>query len=165
MAVAFDLIFTFEDDSGDTSTTTVNIPTSFSLAQYIEFGRALAQLIDPLTGAKITSAEMGVTADISAVTSNTADTGSDVQDVGRFTFTTGQNRKVSLSVAGISSTVLADGTNNIDVADANVVALVNAMTNGLATAGGTIQPTDIGEDDVVSLVSGLRKTRGRGVRA
>lgn len=165
MALTYSIVYEFEDDSGDVGTTEVNIPTSFALADYIEFGQGMATFLDNITSGIIRSAALAVDVDLSSVTNNTAAVGSDVEELGSFQYSTAQNRRVQVNVAGLIETTVLPNSDDLDViGNANVAAFNNAMLNGIAVTAGTIIPCDVGSDDLTSLVYAREAFRSSGVR-
>lgn len=158
------LIYTVIDDSGERGTTAISLPTGFSLAQFGEFGSDMATLLDALLGGKVESAEISFGVDISSLTSNTALSTSDVEEIGSFQFLTVGGYKVQVNVPAIDELLVASGSDDIDLADADVVAFVTAMESGIVTAGGTVEPTDVAEDDIVSTVFARERFRASGIR-
>lgn len=165
MAVAFEVIYTAIDDDGDRGTTTVKVPTGFSLSDYGEFGAAMATLIDAMMAGKVESADLCFTADVTGLLANTADNDSDVEEIGAFQFDTFENRLVSINVPGLDELKVTAGTDDIDTSDPDVAALLTAVEVGINTAGGTISPCDIGEDDIVSLRTARERFRSSGARS
>lgn len=165
MAVAFELIYEVEDDSGDVATTTVKVPTGFSLTQYGEFGAALATALDAILAGKVIGADICTNVDVSAIVGNSATQDSDVEEVGSFQFATSEGRKVNVNLPTFDEVNhVAAGTDDIDQANGNVTNFISAMENGLATTGGTIAPCDVGEDDIDTVVFAREKFRSSGRR-
>lgn len=164
MAVPFQVVYTTEDASGDKATTAIDVPITFSLAQYGEFGVAMALLIDAFIGGVVTSAALTINIDLSALTSNATLSTADVEEVGAFLFTTAEGRPVDVNVPCIIETLEAAGSDNLDQADVDVAAFIAAMEDGIATTGGTIAPTDRGEDDLVTTTYARSELRNSGKR-
>ena len=49
-------------------------------------------------------------------------------------------------------------------ADPEVAAFISMMEDGIVTAGGTIQPCDVGESDITNLIYAREKFRASGRR-
>jgi len=158
------VIYTVIDDSGDRATTTVNLPTGFSLSQFGEFGSAMATLVDAMLGGKVESAEICFPVDVSGLTSNTALSTSDVEEIGAFQFRTVDNFPVRVNVPCIDELLVASGSDDLNQGDADIAAFIAAMENGIVTTGGTISPTDVGEDDIVNTDFARERTRATGTR-
>lgn len=161
---ASQIIYTAIDDSGERGTTAINLPTGFSLAQFGEFAESMATLVDAILGGKVESAEICFGVDISALTSNTALSTSDVEEIGAFQFLTLGNFPVAVNVPCIDELLVASGSDDIDQSDADIIAFISAMESGISTAGGTISPTDVAEDDIVTTVSARERFRASGTR-
>ncbi|NIT56287.1 MAG: hypothetical protein GWN00_08645 [Aliifodinibius sp.] len=164
MAVAFEVVYEVTDRDGDTATTTVKVPTGFSLAQYGEFGAAMATLLDAILGGRVSGADFCFIVDISGLTGNTQSPTSDVEEVAKFQFRTTEGRPVNVNIPTMDEAIVAGGTDDINQADPAVAPFIAAMENGLSTAGGTISPCDIGEDDIVLTVFAREGFRSRSRR-
>lgn len=164
MSSAVQIIYTVQDDDGDTSTTTIHTPTGFTLAQWGEFGSAMATLLDAILAGKIINADICFGVDISGLTSNTALSTSDREEIGAFQFRTLQGYKVNVNIPGLDELVVASGSDDLDQADPDVAAFITAMESGVAVTGGTVSPCDIAEDDIVSTVFARERFRSSGSR-
>ena len=164
MALAPQIIYTAIDASGERGTTAVNLPDGFTLAQFGEFGAAMATLLDGVLGGKVESAEICFSVDISAFTSNTALSTSDVEEIGAFQFKTSDNLPVNINIPGIDETLVAAASDDIDIADTDIAAFITAMETGFVTTGGTISPCDVAETDIVSLTTARERFRASGKR-
>lgn len=164
MAIAIAVNYTISDDDGDTATTTVHVPNTFSIAQYTEFTRAMADLVDNIIAGHVDSAELTVTIDISSLTGNNAQSGSDVEEIGAFTFRTAEGREVVVNIPGINESMVAANSDDLDQLDTDIAAFTTAMLNGIAVAGGTPQPCDANEGDLTVLVSAREEFRASGKR-
>jgi len=164
MAIAIAVTYEFTDDSGETATTTIHVPNTFSIAQYTEFGRAMADLLDNIVSGVVSNAELTVTLDISALTGNNAQSGSDVEEVGAFLFRTAEGREVSVNIPGINESMVSANSDDLDQLDTDIAAFTTAMLNGIAVAGGTPQPCDANEADLTTLVFAREQFRASGKR-
>lgn len=164
MVAALEIIVSIEDNDGDVGTTTLKVPNGFSLAQYAEFGAAMSGIMDDFIGGRISGADLCFTADLSALNFNFLDGSADVEDLGAFQFRTGDGRPVRMNVPGLIEAVVPAGSDDINVADPLIAPLTAMMTDGLAVTGGTIQPCDVGEDDIVGLESARERFRASGSR-
>jgi len=154
----------YRDQAGKGSTNTLFVATGLTLAQYDEGLKLLAPLLDDVTGAVIDNMAFTQDVDISAITGNTPAGSSDVQDVGAFGFRTTENRPVNINVPGILDTLSVAGSDDLDQVDADVSAFISAIEDGLVTAGGTIIPTDVDEDDIATLIYAREEVRNSGSR-
>lgn len=164
MAIAFQVVYTYVDDSGDTATHAIDIPTTFSLAQYTEFGRAMAGLLDDIVHGRIQSAQLVINVDISGLTSNALVADSDVEELGSFQFDTGEGRYVLINIPAFDEGMVLAGSDNIDLSDPAVAAFVTAIETGIAVTGGTISPCDVNEDDLQFLSFAREMFRSSGKR-
>lgn len=164
MAIAAAVTYEFTDDSGETATTTVHIPNTFSIAQYTEFARAMADLMDNIVSGVVSRAELTFTLDVSALTGNNAQANSDVQEIGAFLFRTAEGREVSINIPGINESTVAANSDDLDLLDTNIAAFTTAILNGIAVAGGTPGPTDANEADITTIVYAREQFRASGAR-
>lgn len=164
MALTNEITYTLEDDSGDSATTGINVPTAFSLAQFTEFARAMAGFIDDIVSGLVARAELTVNIDLSALTGNTVGAGSDVQEINSYQFATAVGRPVSVNVPGTDETDVSAGSDELNQLDTQQAAFVNAMVNGIAVTGGTIQPSDIDSEDITAIVFARESARASGKR-
>lgn len=158
------IIYTVIDDSGDRATTAINVPTGFSLSQFGEFATAMATFLDAILGGKVESAEIAFSVDLSGLTSNTALSTSDVEDIGAFAFETAGGFPVKMNIPGIDELLVLSGSDDLDQADADIAAYIAAMENGIAVTAATISPTDVAEDDITVTVHARERFRASGTR-
>lgn len=158
------VIYTVLDDDGDRATTTINIPTGFSLSQIGEFGAAMATLVDAILHGKVESAEVSFSVDISALINNITGGTSDVEEIAAFKFTAANGFPVNVNLPGMDEGFVAPGTDDLDQSLPAVAAFITAMETGIAVTGGTISPCDVGESDIVATNSARERFRASGKR-
>lgn len=151
MALAFEIIATLSDESGDDATTTIKVPSGFSLSQYGEFAVAMSSLVDDMLSGRVDGLDLCLTADISGLTGNLVGAASDVEEVGRFQFRTVDGRPVKLNLPALNESLVAVGTDDLDLVDPAIAAIEAMMVDGIAVTLATITPCDVAEDDIVSL--------------
>jgi hypothetical protein len=159
MAIAFEVVYEYTDDSGDKAESAIKLPTIFTLEQYTEFVRAMAVLVDKVVVGIVSRAGIRVAIDVSSLTDNTVLGLSDVEDVGAFQFATVDSRPVRVNIPGIQESLVLAGSDDIDTGAAPVAAFNTAMLSGIAVTAATIQPTDVAEDDIDSLVFARERFR------
>jgi hypothetical protein len=164
MAIAFEITYTVQDDSGDTATAAIHIPNTFSLSQYTEFGRAMADLVDNMVHGLLLSADLTITLDISALTGNAVTPFADVEEIGAYLFVTGENRPVSVNLPGIAESHVLAGSDDIDQLQSAEAAFITAMVTGIAVTGGTVAPCDVNEADITDIVYAREQFRSSGKR-
>lgn len=164
MALTYGLTYTLTDDSGDSATFTISLPTAFSLAQFTEFGRAMANFVDDMVSGLVARCELTVGISVATLTGNTAAAGSDVEEINSYQFTTAAGRPVSINVPGTDETDVSPNSDELNQVDTQQAAFINAMVNGIAVTGGTIQPTDIDGEDVTAIVYARESARASGKR-
>lgn len=158
MAIAVTLNFTLQDDKGKTSKTELKVPTGFTIADYVAFGEAAAQLIANISDAQVTSCSVSFGVDLSslglkaaaALVSNVA-----VKMQGIWNTASGIIAK--WLVPSPHDTQVTAGSDDFDQTDVSVAPVITAMEDGIAVTGGTIQFTN-GRGDDISAVSTLKQT-------
>ena len=164
MALTYELTYTLSDDSGESATTSIHLPTAFSLAQFTEFGRAMADLVDNVVSGLVSRAELTLNFDISAITSNLAGTGADVEEISSFQFATAAGRPVNINVPGTIETMVIANSDELDQSNADIAAFITAVEDGIAVTGGTITVTDVDSEDVTTTVYAREAARASGKR-
>lgn len=165
MAVAgVEAIYTIRDRKDKTAETTIYAPSGFTVANYKLWAGQLAEVIDGLLSGRVDTCDIGFAVDISALTGNTADPASDVEETGEFQFVTSEGRPVMLVVPGINELLVTTGTDELDQTEAAVAAVIAMMESGLVVAAATIQPTDVGEIDISTTVYAVERFRNSGKR-
>lgn len=164
MAKATDLTYSVEDADGDVATTTVKVPSTATLVDLQEFAEAQATLIDAVLDGKIIGAGGSFNIDISGLTVNLSSGADDVEDIGSFQFRTVDGRPVIVNIPCLDEDKVIVGADDLDQTDTDVAAFIAMMTSGLAVTGGTIIPTDVGEDDIVAIDYARERFRASGKR-
>lgn len=155
MALAVSVRFSFVDAKGKTSFTKVNVPTGFTIANYIEFGQDFAQLLTNISEGQITGASATFALSLSGLGLKTVVSG--VADAGQKAFfifrsaVTGFTKR--LFVPTLSELKVTAGSDDIDQADVDVAAFITAMEDGIVVTGGTISPVDSRAQDLVAVSS------------
>ena len=158
------LDFVWTDNAGKPATAGYHVDPALTKDNYNDAGRALALLLDPISNGILQSGSFSVPLDVSALTSNLADPGSDVEEIGELLMTSLAGEPVSINIPGISVLTFIPGSNVLDVAEVNLAALINALENGIAVTLATIAPTDIDESDILSVDTARKKIRPSGTR-
>lgn len=164
MPIPFTIDVVYRDESGSRATAGYHVGSELTQPQYVEGGQALAPLLDDFTDGVIESMSLTVPVDISGLTDNTAEVGSDVEEAAEFGMITTENRGVSVVIPGLLSDYFTPGSDDLDQSDPLLAPLISMFENGLATTGGTIQPCDVGEIDVSSVIRARKITRPSGTR-
>lgn len=155
MPLAVSIRFSFVDNKGKTSFTKINVPNGFSIANYIEFGQGMAQLLTNISEGQITGASATFNMDLSgaglkSVASGLADAGQKAFFIFRSAVTGFTKR---MFVPTLSELKVVAGSDDIDQADLDVAAFITAMEDGIVVTGGTISPTDSRAQDLVAVSS------------
>lgn len=165
MAIALSVIYTVIDDSGDRGTTEIRVPSGFSLAQYGEFGAAMATLVDAMLSGKVEGADLCIAVDITGLVGNVVNPGADTKELAAFQFLTTEQRPVYLNVPTLDEVKVEFNSDNLNLGDGAVSALMAAMEDGISVTGGTISPCDVAEDDIVTTVYARERFRASGTRS
>jgi hypothetical protein len=156
--------YTLTDEAGETASFGVDVPATFTLAQYDEFAAAYAILVDDIVGGIVSKAVLKRSVDVGDLTDNGVGVASDIEDIGAFSFRTAEFRRVRVNVPGLLESLVIPNSKELDLSEPAVAAIVVAMTSGIAVTGGTIQPSDIQEDDIIALEDALERFRASGRR-
>lgn len=165
MPEPYALTWTVEDQAGKTATFTEFIASGLTLAQMTEGALAHAPLIDGIIGGIIRGAEICIGVDLSGLTGNVAAGTSDVEEVGEFVFVTAQNREVRVNLPCMNDTASIVGSDDLDQADVNVDAFIDAMVAGLTVVGGNMSPVDVDENDITAVKIARERVRNSGSRS
>lgn len=158
------LTTTVSDQAGKTATMTEFIADNLTIAQIEEGAIAHSAQIEGLLSGIISRMEFCVGVDLSGLTGNVAAGTSDVEEVGEFIFVTGQGREVNLNLPCINDTTSPAGSDDLDQGDANIAPIIDAMINGLTTAGGVLAPCDVDENTIISVKVARERVRNSGSR-
>ena len=153
MALAVTINVTIADAKGKSSVTKIRVPTGFSLTQYGEAATAFAQLICNLTDGIITEVSVSVPIDLSGATIRAFATS--IADVAKKALFV-----VRSSVAGLYSKFFfptynegnnITGSDQLDIADADVAAMISLIETGVNVSGFIAQPNDIRGNDLTDV--------------
>lgn len=164
MALPFDIIYSVVDAKGRTSTTSIKVPDTFNIADYTSFAAQMATLIDALLAGRVTGADLCLNIDISGLNFNTLFGPADVEELAAFEFDTVDGRTVNVNVPCLDEGIVLAGSDALDLANPAVANFISLMENGFAASGGTVEPCDIGEVDIVSTISAAERFRSSGSR-
>ena len=166
MAVALEIIFGVEDESGKESTFSLFVPTSFDISDYVEAAIGIGEFIDILLRGKFRSiADLCLNVDLSGLTGNIEDVDSDVEEIASFQFETLDDRHVALNIPCLDETVVLPATKELDQTAPAVASIIALMETGVTTAGGQILPCDVGEIDINATDYARERSRNSGTAA
>ena len=164
MAVT-ELIFEVEDASGDKATTSVKVISTTTVTLMEGFASGFATALNNIIAGKILSAAASLGVDISALTGNGVGDLADVEHIGKFEFLSLLGFRTKLNIPALSEITLgATTSDSLDQAQVSIAALIAAMEDGVSVTGALIQPCDIGESDLVSVVFAREAFRNSGAR-
>lgn len=153
MAASVSVLFTIRDAKGETSQLEVHLPSTLSLAQWTGFASQCAVLIDAVIGGAITRVGIVIAVTLPGGIKSAALTNSDVEEGAKFQFATAGGFRTGFRIPTFLETLIASNSRAVDLEDADVAALVNAIEEGLTVSSVVIQPSDGRDDDVVALTS------------
>jgi hypothetical protein len=146
------ITFNFRDNDGKSSSVEVQIAGATLPAAAVTFANSLRPLVSALSDAVLVGQNIiiGYYEDALGAIPR-----SDVEDKGVINFNTATGQRSSIAIPSIVESALQANNQDIDGTNADVTALVNAMTLGLA---GT-QPAGAGGNDLVSVASSYKQNR------
>lgn len=148
--MAWTMNFTFRDDENHTSVVSINFADSVVTANLASAATAFLVVLAPLTDAAFVKATITRT----LLTGSTSPvTGADIEIGARFIWgVAGSAKRTLMKIPAFVRSKLVENSKVVDVADADVIDFVDAMTDGL-TAVTLFAPTnDDGDNDIESLV-------------
>jgi len=142
------------ETSGKTGSTGIWIPSSTTLANAINAAKAFALLVEPAIEGAITLASITLPVSLVGVTTRPAPIdGSSLSEGIMFGYRTGSNFKTSFRLPTINEGAFLPDR-SVDLADANILAINNAMVGGLDLTGvggtGTVNPANISDEDITA---------------
>jgi len=154
MIQATEIVYTIQDEKGNKSTLTVWIPSSTLLADALEFAQKFGDLIDNVIDGIITRIGLIFSAALTGTMKTVVNPGADVEEGANFIYRSALGFPFRHRFATFMESKITPGSRAVNVADADVVALVNAITDGLTmTSLNVVRPTEHREDDIASLVT------------
>lgn len=159
MAIAPKIRFKVTDNDNDLANTEIHVPSGLTIAQYEAFANAYANAIDDIVLGKVdTKGTMTIPVDISALTGNTLDPASDVEQVAAFQFLDTNGEPVDINVPGLLLADVVAGTDGLNMADTEIAAFITLIETG----DGTVAPCSVSEADIVSTLYARKETRASG---
>jgi len=147
------------DNDNDPANTSIRVPSGLTIAQYGAFANAYANLVDDIVLGRVDpKGTMTIPVDISALTGNTLDPASDVEQIAAFQFLDTNGEPVDINVPGLLLADVVAGTDGLNTADTEIAAFITLVETG----DGTVAPSSVAEADIVSLVYARKETRASG---
>jgi len=152
------LFYTIQDADGDKSTIEIPFPASFNLANTSAVVAAFAAVLNPLLNGGLVSAGARVEIDLSGSWGSGAMLISDIQEQAQFLFRVVGGFPKLLNLPTFIETFFNNGgaDKTVDMGDADIVAFVNAMEDGLTVSSVLYQPSDYRGADIVSTESAVQ---------
>lgn len=147
------ILVTMEDAKGLDSVHAVNLSEGLLLTQYEGWAQAYALLVDAVTGGRVKRIGMGISFDLPGGLKATAVAGSDVEEGAKFQFATTTGFPTGFRIATFLESLISSNSRAVDLEDADVAALVDAIETGITVTATLIPPVDSRGDDVAALTS------------
>lgn len=155
MAISWNIIYGIVDEKGAISSTEIHVPGATTFTNALAFAVEMGGLIDTLISGQLY--RFGIVADeiFTSGVKTAPEDGSDVEEGGRFQFVTDEGHFTSLRLPTFREEYIVPETRNIDTADADVLAFVTAMIDGIDLAGAlpVVAPSDARDEDIDGLSS------------
>jgi hypothetical protein len=166
MAHAIQVIYTIKDNKGKLATCTVKVPTGLTVEDYVEFAQEMGTLVVNMTTGQIVNVGVAITVDILPGWPTEPGLTSDVEEKGSMQYMAAGNWRTGVKLPTLSELLVTDGSDNLDLADAAVLAFNNAMIDGINLPVGLVlvAPTDARENQIESLVFAREVFRASGKR-
>lgn len=133
MVLAFTLVFNMKDETDKPSSTKLRLPTTFAIADYVEFAQAAGQLILNLSQSRITNISLTIDFDFSALgLSSIILTAANIGKKAKFlweTAVTGFNAR--FEVPTVDESIFLAGTDDMNVSDPLVAPFILKIENGI----------------------------------
>lgn len=161
--MAHTLEISIVDGKNRTSTTTVQLPIGFTLAQYSAYALALRNaLLNVITGG-FRGAELCVEVDLSGVLQvGKPLVASDVEEIGEFVYQAANGLRTQVNIPAYDEANTALGSDVIDDSLAAVIAFNGFMVNGFDPGTGNVEPCDIGGSSIAALLTQRERFRNSG---
>lgn len=159
MPISPKITFEVFDNDNDDAETSIHVPSGFTTAEYGTFANDYANAMDDIVlGRVATKAIMTIPVDLSALTGNTLDPASDVEQIAAFQFLDTNGEPVDVNVPGLLLADVVAGTDGLNTADTEIAAFITLMEDG----NGVIAPSSVAEADIVSTIYARKETRASG---
>lgn len=159
MARAVDIRFGFIDSKGKKASTVIHVPTGFTLADYDEFGEAMAQLLSNISQGQITQGSISYSVDLSGLGLKTsAVTLASISRKLRLRFQTAATGFLAkMLIPAVRETLIGAGSDDADQGDTDVAATISLFEDGIAVTGGTMTFTNSRDHDITSVIEAKEK--------
>lgn len=147
--------FTIRDGKGAESTTLLHVPSNTEIGNFKIFIQNTAGFIDAIIKGKVVGLGLAIGVALPGGLKSAADALSDVEEIGRFVFSTADGGKPRMNIPTIDEAKVLTGTANIDLADTDVDAFVTQMVDGQTISAQAQHPSDIDGHDIESLESAI----------
>lgn len=164
MAVPYTLDYVFKGNGPKRGTIGVHTAVGKTLAQYAEGAGVLASALDAFTNGILESGSITIPMDLSGLTGNTAAINSDVEEGAELGMITTAGEPVTTIIPAPPQTFFIEGSDDLDQSAPGLTELISMLENGLLTTGGTIQPTDVEQVDIVDVIRARKITKPSGTR-
>lgn len=154
MALAVGVTFTIVDNANKPSTTTIYVPTGFSIVQYGEFAAAAAQLIADLSDGQLTSVSVSIPLSLAGATIRAvAGLAADIAEKVKFSAGSAINGlRAFFNIPTYDESHNLPSSDAVDLADVEVAALVAIIEGGAGAS-----PCDIRGNNLTEVFWGDEK--------
>lgn len=151
------------DNKGQRSVSRIFLPTGFTFAQYTSYAQDYADAVALCIGGGITGVNLSLDVDLSALVQTGKPTLlSDVEETAEFILRTAGNRRAFVAIPTYDENKTVAASDELDRTDADVLAFINLLEDGITVNAANVSPCDIGDDDVVEVVTALERFRNSG---
>ncbi|MGB7342478.1 MAG: hypothetical protein WBC91_26505 [Phototrophicaceae bacterium] len=154
---AIKLVVNFVDDKNKKSSTKINIPTGFTISNYLEFADGAVQILANASRSRVTGAALCVKVDLSAASIRpVALAFSDVAEKAMIVLRSSVAGLFSrMKIPTLNESVLFPNSRVVDPANPDAAALITALEDGINVVGigQIIQPVDLRGNDLAEVVS------------
>jgi hypothetical protein len=146
--------YSIQDAKGKVSVTKINFPASTTLAELSSWAIAMATALNDVIQGKILSAGAGFEIDLSTATIRaTPLSTSDVEEGARFIWRSLVGAITQFRLPTFDEAKMLSGTQQVDLADADVSVVTGLVTIGTGAGAGFAHPSDDHGSDITALES------------
>lgn len=146
---------TVQDGKGAESTSRIHVPDNSDVGNFKAFMQNAAGFADAIIKGKIVNISVGLGVDLPGGLKSAADALSDVEEQGRFLFSSAGGGTVKITLPTLDEAKVLTGTSVIDTADTDVAAFVTEIVDGETISLQAEHPSAIDGSDITGLDSAV----------